>query len=144
MVWHASATTVRRGSRTTKGTCFAQCIGGVFDRQKCWHVEYSARWGVVMNIDDAIDSAVDFLRRHQLPHGEFKTLLAQHRNMSNPVFDSSPFVTSFVLYAFSHLDRASINEMASKALAFLRAEMEFGGVWRYWSSRQQKHARLPP
>ena len=97
-----------------------------------------------MNIDDAIDSAVDFLRRHQLPHGEFKTLLAQDRKMSNPVFDSSPFVTSFVLYAFSHLDRASIDEMASKALAFLRAEMEFGGVWRYWSSRQQKHARLPP
>ena len=62
----------------------------------------------------------------------------------NPVFDSSPFVTSFVLYAFSHLDRASIGEMANKALAFLRAEMEFGGVWRYWSSRQQKHARLPP
>lgn len=97
-----------------------------------------------MIIDDAIDRAVAFLRKQQLPHGEFKTLLAKDRAMTDPVFDSSPFVTSFVLYALSHLERASIADIAGRAVSFLREEMEFGGVWRYWSSRQHKHGRLPP
>jgi hypothetical protein len=92
----------------------------------------------------AIDRAVAFLRRQQLPHGEFVTLLAPDRKMSDPVFDSSPFVTSFVVYALTHLERAGVEDIARKALAFLRGEMEFGGVWRYWSSRQHKHDRLPP
>jgi hypothetical protein len=97
-----------------------------------------------MIIDNAIDRAVSFLRERQLPHGEFKTLLAKDRGMTDPVFDSSPFVTSFVLYALSHLDRASVDDVVSKAVNFLGEEIEFGGVWRYWSSRQHKHHRLPP
>jgi hypothetical protein len=92
----------------------------------------------------SIDRAVAFLRQHQLPHGEFSTLLASERKMSNPVFDSSPFVTSFVVYALSHLEPSRVDDMTKKALGFLRDEMALGGVWRYWSSRQHKHDRLPP
>lgn len=94
--------------------------------------------------DRAILRAVAFLRSRQLPHGEFVTLLGTDRQMSNPAFDSSPFVTSFVLYGLTQLDRAWVEDIVSKAAAFLLSEMEFGGVWRYWSSRQHKHCRLPP
>lgn len=64
--------------------------------------------------------------------------------MANPAFDSSPFITSFVLYGLTHVERALVADMVTKAASFLTLEMEFGGVWRYWSSRQHKHCRLPP
>jgi hypothetical protein len=105
-----------------------------------------------MNSDDversdrgtAIARAVAFLRSRQLPHGEFATLLGADRTMSNPAFDSSPFITSFVLYGLTHVDGIPVADIATKAASFLLSEMEFGGVWRYWSSRQHKHSRLPP
>jgi hypothetical protein len=95
-------------------------------------------------LDRAIGRAITFLRSRQLPHGEFATLLGADRAMSNPAFDSSPFVTSFVLYGLTHADRAAVDDLVTKAASFLTSEMEFGGVWRYWSSRQHKHSRLPP
>ncbi|HEY6235649.1 MAG TPA: prenyltransferase/squalene oxidase repeat-containing protein [Candidatus Elarobacter sp.] len=95
-------------------------------------------------VDQAIVRAVAFLRRRQLPYGEFTTLLGADRQLSNPVFDTSPFITSLVLYGLTHVDRALAGDMVAKAAAFLLSQMEFGGVWRYWSSRQHKHCRLPP
>ena len=95
-------------------------------------------------IDRAIRRALAFLRRVQLPHGEFKTLLAPDASLANGVFDGSPFVTSFVLHTLTHFERASIADMADKALQFLEEEMELGGVWRYYSVRQWKHRRIPP
>jgi hypothetical protein len=92
----------------------------------------------------AIRHAVDFLRRRQLTHGEFATMLFANRQLADPVADSSPFATAFVVYALTHVDRAAAGAMIDGAAAFLAAEMEFGGVWRYWSTRQHKHARLPP
>ncbi len=94
--------------------------------------------------DCAIFEAVAFLRRRQLAHGEFTTLLGADRQMSNPVFDGSPFVTSFVLAALIDLARFGVEDIVTKAASFLLSEMEFGGVWRYWSTRQHKHCRLPP
>ncbi len=95
-------------------------------------------------LERALAHAVAFLRGRQLPHGEFVTLLGADRTMAHPAFDSSAFVTSFVLYGLTHVDRAAVADIVAKAASFLIAEMEFGGVWRYWSSRQHKHSRLPP
>jgi cytochrome P450 len=95
-------------------------------------------------IEEAIGRAIAFLRQVQLPHGEFKTLLGADMQISNAVFDSSPFVTSFVVYALSHVERARVEDMMQRALAFLRSEMEFGGLWRYYAARQFKHCRIPP
>ncbi len=97
-----------------------------------------------MRFDQPIVRAVAFLRNRQLAHGEFVTLVGADRQMSDPAFDSSPFITSFVLYGLAQLERALVEDVVSKAASFLFAEMECGGVWRYWSSRQHKHCRLPP
>ena len=94
--------------------------------------------------DSAIERAVAFLRRRQLPYGEFPMMLGQDRRLSSPVFESSPFGTTFVMYALAQLDDPDVAAMTQRAAAFLRDEMEFGGVWRYHSTRQHKHARLPP
>jgi hypothetical protein len=92
----------------------------------------------------AIERATNFLRQAQLPHGEFKTLLGSDLQLSNAVFDSSPFATSLVAYALSHVDCVPVGDMVAKALSFLQSEMEFGGVWRYYGARQYKHCRIPP
>jgi hypothetical protein len=94
--------------------------------------------------ENALDRAVAFLRKSQLPHGEFRTFVGTDMQLSNPLLDSSPFVTTFVVYALTHLDRGQVDDIAQKALDFLEREMEFGGVWRYYSSLQYKHCRIPP
>ncbi|MEA2991157.1 MAG: hypothetical protein QOD40_77 [Alphaproteobacteria bacterium] len=96
------------------------------------------------NILSAIDRGITFLRNAQSPSGEFKTLLGADKQLSNAVFDSSPFVTSFVVYALSHVDGIQVDDIVEQGIAFLRSEMEFGGVWRYYGSRQFKHCRIPP
>ena len=95
-------------------------------------------------IEEGLGRAIAFLRQAQLPHGEFKTLLGTDPQLSNAVFDSSPFVTSFVVYAFNHVERGRVADMLHGAVAFLRSEMEFGGLWRYYATRQYKHCRIPP
>jgi hypothetical protein len=95
-------------------------------------------------IKAALDQAVAFLRRSQLPHGEFRSLIGLDMQLSHSEPDSSPFVTTFVLYALNHLDHAEVRGMAGKALDFIEQEMEYGGVWRYYGSRQYKHCRIPP
>jgi hypothetical protein len=93
---------------------------------------------------DAIERAVSFLRRRQRPYGEFETMLGADRSLRSPAFDSSTFGTTFVMYALAQLRDARLADMTARAAAFVREEMEFGGVWRYHSTRQHKHARLPP
>ncbi|HEX3462791.1 MAG TPA: hypothetical protein VHS78_01890 [Candidatus Elarobacter sp.] len=95
-------------------------------------------------LGEAVLRAVAFLRERQLPHGEFVTLLGTNEGLDGAVFDSSPFVTTFVLDGLAEIDRALVADVVAKAVAFLRSEMEFGGVWRYWSTRNHKHARLLP
>ena len=49
---------------------------------------------------EASRRGAEFLRRAQLPTGEFRTLLsADPRLLADPVADSSPFATTFVLQA---------------------------------------------
>jgi hypothetical protein len=96
------------------------------------------------DLDHAITRAIDFLERAQLASGEFRTLIATDPAMSNAVFDSSPFVTTFVVHALGHVRSSRTRAMIDKALEFLRGEMEFGGLWRYFGRCQYKHCRLPP
>jgi hypothetical protein len=95
-------------------------------------------------VEAALRGALDYLTRAQLPHGEFRTLLASDAELTDGVFDSSPFVTTFVLHALSQVDRAPIAGMVERGLRFLESERELGGIWRYYSSRQWKHRRVPP
>jgi hypothetical protein len=59
-------------------------------------------------------------------------------------YDSSPFVTSLVLYAMGSLQHPKVQEMTERGLDFLLSEMEGPGLWRYWSSRNPQHESLQP
>lgn len=102
-------------------------------------------------LESSIAKSVDFLASSQLDDGEFKTEIHQSREthpgefVKEWIFDSSPFVTSLVLYSLSFLKHESkVKQITEKGLKFLLREMEFHGLWRYWSSKNPKHWMIPP
>ena len=95
-------------------------------------------------VEAALDRAVDFLQARQLQHGEFATLLGLDRAMSRGIHDSTVFTTAQLIHSLAFVGSPRAREMIRRAAAFLRAEQEFGGLWRYWSSRNHRHARLGP
>lgn len=96
-------------------------------------------------IERAISAAIAFLFSRQVSYGEFRTYAwGDEPGEERPIFDSSPFVTSLVLYSlgFCHDDR--VVAMTRKGLDFLCSEVEGPGLWRYWSSKNERHELLPP
>jgi len=100
-------------------------------------------------LERGLERAIGFLEQNQLDDGEFQTNF--DRKYENPnheeelVFDSSPFITSLVLYSLSFLKyNPSVKQVTEKGLSFLQKEMELGGLWRYWSSKNEKHNTIPP
>ncbi|HTP02580.1 MAG TPA: prenyltransferase/squalene oxidase repeat-containing protein [Anaerolineales bacterium] len=96
-------------------------------------------------IEAAIARAVEFLEARQLPYGEFKTLAASDRLLKRKArFDSSPFVTAWVVDCLRSWQSPAVRGMMKNAVRYLRREMEGPGLWRYWSSRNEAHDFLPP
>jgi len=93
---------------------------------------------ILRRVDISINKAIDFLYKNQLEYGEFKTYLCLDKNMKDCNFDSSPFTTTFVLYALNDLKNEKAKHITEKAINFLLEEQEKGGIWRYWSSRNTK------
>ncbi|MFQ5831061.1 MAG: hypothetical protein ACE5JD_18215, partial [Candidatus Methylomirabilia bacterium] len=82
---------------------------------------------------------------NQRPYGEFKTCASSDPALLEDVaFDSSPFVTALVVHCLDAVSGREADETRSKAIGFLESEMEPPGLWRYWSSRNEKHRSLPP
>jgi hypothetical protein len=109
------------------------------------HLSTSARVSACV---DASRRGAEFLRRAQLPTGEFRTLLsADPRLLADPVPDSSPFATTFVLQALGELTpavRQGLEETIAKALDFLAEEQDPEGLWRYWTRSSPRRSLVPP
>tara|TARA_Y100000310_G_scaffold148238_1_gene147489 strand:- start:4095 stop:5120 length:1026 start_codon:yes stop_codon:yes gene_type:complete len=89
-------------------------------------------------VNTSINKAIDFLYESQLDYGEFETYACKDRGMTDCYFDSSPFVTTFVLYSIKDVQDSRVRLMTNKGISFLLAEKEPGGIWKYWSSRNYK------
>ena len=94
------------------------------------------------NVENSIERAIDFLYQRQLPWGEFKSLACWNPWLLGSYFDSSPFITSFVLYSLKDIRNERVKIMTEKAINFLLSEQEKGGIWRFWTKRNKK--RIPP
>src|SRR5215211_3995941 len=68
-------------------------------------------------LDVSLRRAVAFLQRSQLPHGEFAGLVATDPDLHDGVLESSPFFTTFVLYALNHLKTLPVGGMIDKAVS---------------------------
>ncbi len=92
-------------------------------------------------IDTSIDKALSFLKEHQLPSGEFPMNGSLSPEMTNSAYELEVFGSTFVLHALGLVKPdPAVNEMKNKTGAFLLANKEDPGVWRYWG----KYSNIPP
>jgi len=84
---------------------------------------------------EAVARGVEFLRRVQLSSGELPVLAS-----GKP--DPSVFPTAVMAHSLSFAPDA--NDVCARALDFLAAEMEPGGVWKHWPRSHPQHAFLLP
>lgn len=90
----------------------------------------------------AIDRALDFVAGRQLPHGEIRVDRGDEPGLDATTFESSPYGTTYALYALGFASSPAVGGVAARALDFLGREMEPPGLWRYYSSHNPK--TLPP
>lgn len=96
-------------------------------------------------LSSGIERGLEFIRRRQLPTGEFEVLAWHDLTRANEsVVDSSPFSTALIAYSLSFSDSEKAREVIGRASQFLLAEMEDGGLWRYWTKKHHYHRLLPP
>jgi hypothetical protein len=76
-----------------------------------------------------------FLHDYQLPYGEFRTYASPSIDMRVTSFDSSVFVTTFVLYSIARIDCPRRTTMTKKAISFLTEEMRGPGLFQYYTSK---------
>jgi hypothetical protein len=87
-----------------------------------------------------------------LPDGEFQTQFfvmseqtAETGSAEQPVFDSSPFVTSLLVESLQFAKHIpEVQRMIRLANQFLQSEMDPGGLWRYWSRKNPMRPIIPP
>jgi hypothetical protein len=97
------------------------------------------------DLEVCVGRGLEYLRRSQLPSGEFKVFMSPDLSLERDcIFDSSPFPTALIAYALGFADPTAAGDILDKALRFLLAEMEGPGLWRYWTKRHQSHTTIPP
>ncbi len=86
------------------------------------------------SLDESIESGLKFLHKNQMLHGEFKTYASFDPAMQKDRhYVSTTYITTFVLYSLGFIVHPLVDIMKQSALGFLREEMEFPGVWRFFS-----------
>jgi hypothetical protein len=87
------------------------------------------------SVKEAVARGVGYLRRVQLPSGELPVLAS-----GTP--DPSVFPTAVMAHSLSFAPAA--DGVRQRALDFLAAEMQPGGVWKHWPRAHPQHAFLLP
>jgi len=90
-------------------------------------------------IERSIDKGLNFLYQNQLDYGEFKTYACDEKDMLNCELDSSPFVTTFVLYSIKDINTDKKKVASEKGLKFLLQEQNANGAWNVYTSKNPKH-----
>ena len=88
-----------------------------------------------MAVTAALQSAIDFLARRQLPSGELPVLAS-----GKP--DPAVYPTAVMAHSLSFAPGAA--SVRDKALDFLEAEMEPRGLWKHWTRAHPHAHQLPP
>ena len=83
----------------------------------------------------SVRRGLGFLHNHQLPYGEFRTYASPSIDMRVTSFDSSVFVTTFVLYSIARIECPCRTTMTKKAISFLTEEMRGPGLFQYYTSK---------
>ena len=97
----------------------------------------------------ALDRALSFLSRAQLPSGQFpmefiaydapdpRTGLAVARPAN------TPFSTALLAHSLSFSSDPRAQPMIARAVSFLESDRVRGDLWRYWSKDDRLHGQIP-
>jgi hypothetical protein len=83
----------------------------------------------------AVRRGLRFLQDNQLPYGEFRTYASPSPDLDVTYFDSSVFVSTFVVYSIMDIDCPWVTTMIDRAISFLAREMKGSGMFEYYASR---------
>jgi hypothetical protein len=90
----------------------------------------------------AIQRALDFLDRRQLPSGEVDIVNSEDRSMaSGCVRDPSIFPAALVGHALSFAP--SSEPIRRRAARFLAGQADAFGLWRHWTREHPRHGEIP-
>jgi len=93
----------------------------------------------------ALRRGIDFLRKSQLPSGEFVTLMAKDRDFSNEVrADSSVFATAHIVSSVLGAGVQNEGAMVRRAADFLWNHRLPGSVWKFWTKTHAASPNSPP
>jgi hypothetical protein len=93
----------------------------------------------------AILKGIDFLRRSQLPNGEFRTLVARDENLTVKArLDPSCFATAHIVSSLASLRRNECQPLIARAANFLMSEKQAGALWKFWTSRHPGCLAITP
>lgn len=93
----------------------------------------------------AIERALAFLARQQLPSGGFPVYMWRATPGAKPGrLDSAIFPASIIAHCLSYSSSEPAKAMLARARQFLLNEMEPGGVWRYRASDHPHYSEIPP
>jgi hypothetical protein len=97
--------------------------------------------------ETGIGRALEFLRRGQLPSGQFRvefTLGEPGSPEASVTPDGTPFATSHIVHSLASSSSPVAREMVAHALGYLKAQRIEPGVWRYWNRDTANHGVIPP
>jgi len=93
----------------------------------------------------AEEKAVLFLEKSQLPSGEFATYASPKEGMGDSVYNTSPFITSFVAHALSSANQTGkAGEMKHRAAEFIKSQKKEGATWNFWGLNEKGLYPEPP
>lgn len=85
------------------------------------------------DIGEAVGAGLAYLKRSQLPSGEFQTFTGPSPDLLDSVpFTKSPYITTFVGHALSAVpDDLVVSRIRQRIGDFLEAEEEVNGIWNF-------------
>ena len=89
----------------------------------------------ILRVRSSIDMGVSFLYKNQFSDGEIRTMMCSEPEMIHCTYESSPFITTFILESINSIGGEKAKEIKSRGLAFLLKEKKEGGVWNVWTSK---------
>lgn len=86
---------------------------------------------MLLTIEQALNKAIDFLAKEQLPSGEFPAFVSRDEGMHNPIPVKSAFIASCVLHSLRYVrSRSLVSGVVTSALNFLLSERGPDGMWK--------------
>ncbi len=96
------------------------------------------------HLDAAIKRGIEFLRKNQLPSGEFKTLVAKDTALAVEArHDSSPFATAHIVSNLASCHIEELTPIIQRAAKFLSSQRLTCGLWKFWAKNHPGFWDIP-